>query len=295
MGSFDKADWGAGAPRRILGMKIWQAALLIGLAVMDCLVVVAGTAVVIGSISSASPKGAAASLAPTSTPKLQSIGPTLAPTPSETPLTMVFQFPTYTPFGTPADTPTFTPTSTDLFEGWVKFFVPEVEIWMPATYAAGDPHTEAKAIIASLKEKGANFDWDVIEKEMTTLAKNYVLWGIDSRQGNPAVVTIVAVAYDFPNPGESLPAYTTRFVSAISNKYLLIEQQKVNHPEYEVERAILETKDPSATPMRLALYAVRDGNIVWVILCYTAVDEMKERLPSFNQMVDTFRVLAAPQ
>ncbi len=295
MGSFDQADWEAGAPRRILGMKIWQAAILGGMVMMDCLVLVAGTAIVIGSISSSSPEVAAVNHPSTSTPSRQMVGPTLAPTPSVTPLTMVFQFPTYTPFGTPADSPTRTPTSTDIFAGWVKFTVPEAEIWMPGTYAAGDPHTDIDAIIASLKEKGAEYNWEVIEEKLTTASENYVLWGIDSYQGNPAVVTNVAIAYDFPNSGESLSEYTTRFVGAISKDFLLIEQQKVKHPEYEVERAILETKDTSGTPMRIALYAVRDGNIVWDIICYTAVDEMNQRLPSFNQMVDSFRVLTPPQ
>ena len=297
MYSNDQPKWDSEAPRRILGMKIWQAALLVGMAVMDCLVVVVGIAILLGSVLPAASGGPAAKLPSTPTPKLATvtIGPTLSPTPSETPLTMIFSFPTFTPYGTPADTHTPSPTATDLLEGWTKFFVREVEIWMPVSYAGGDPHSEAKAIIASLKEKGANYNWDFLEEEMTTASDNYVLWGIDSYQGNPSIVTNVAIIYDFPNPGEPLADYATRFIGAMSGDYLLIEQQKVRHSLYEVERVILETKNSDETPMRFVLYAVRDQNIVWNILCVTAVDEMDGRLSAFNRMVDTFRVLAVPE
>jgi hypothetical protein len=290
MKSIDQSGWIA--PRRILGMKIWQAALLGGLGIMDCLVLVAGLAIVLGP--SLSGFSLAAALPPTATPPLVTTGPTLTPTLTETPLTMVFQFPTYTPFGTPADTPTPTPGPESLMDGWVKFTVPKVEIWMPGTYAAGDPHTDAAAIVASLQQMGADYNWSVIEEQLRTSAQNYVLWGIDSHQGNPAVVTFVAIAYDFPNSGELLADYATRFVGAISDSFVLIEQKSIRHPEYEVQRVLLETKDSQGTPMRVALYAMRDGNIIWDALCFTAVDEMDARLPSFDQMVTTFRALAKP-
>jgi hypothetical protein len=295
MNAYHQSEWESGAPRRILGMKMWQFALLGGIAALDCLVLVVGAVVIIGSIPSSAAGGSSAKLPPTATPKAQIAGPTLAPSLSVTPLTMAFQFPTYTPYGTPAETETPTPTPTDPMAGWVKFFVKEVEIWMPGSFAAGRPQTEAKAIIASLKEKGADYNWPAIENDMTSAAPNYVLWGIDSYQGNPAIVTFVAVVYDFPNPGEPLADYATRFIGALSDDFVLIEQQKVRHPVYEVERVILETKGAEGTPMQVALYAARDQNMVWDVLCFTAADEMDERLRVFDQMVGTFRVLASPQ
>jgi hypothetical protein len=287
----NQADWETGAPRRILGMKLWQAALLGGMATLDCLVLVVGMVILLGSLPANS---AAAGLPPSATPKLPTAGPSLTPSLTETPLTMVFQFPTYTPFGTPAETVTPTPSGTDAMEGWVRFTVPEMEIWMPESFAAGKPQTDAGAIIASLKDKGANYNWDVIEEQLSSAAPNYVLWGIDSRQGNPSIVTNVAVVYDYPNPGEPLADYATRFIGAISDDFVLIEQSKLRHPLYEVERVVLETKDVEGVPMRIALYAVRDKNIIWNILCFTAADEMAERLPVFDQMTGTFQVLTPP-
>jgi hypothetical protein len=291
MSSFGQADWESGAPRRILGLKIWQAALLLGMAVMDCLVVVAGIVIVAGSV----PPAAVAKPSRTSTPEPAAAGSASAPAPSATPLTMMFQFPTYTPYGTPADTSTLTPTVTEFTEGWVKFSVTELEIWMPPTFAGGDPHTEAEAIIASLKQMGAEFDWDAIEESLTNSDEHYIFWGIDSYQGNPGAVSNVAIFYDFPNPGESLAEYTTRVISANSDVFILVEQKIVHHPVYEVERVILDTKESLGASTRLALYIVRDGNVVWGIQCDTSVEEMPARLPAFDHMVDSFRVLAPPQ
>jgi hypothetical protein len=286
-----QTDWEAGAPRRILGMKIWQVALLGGMAALDCLVLVVGLVIILGTIPSAPGGGSVAGAQPTSTPVVPPLGPTLAPDPSHTPLTMVFQFPTYTPFGTPAETYTLTPSVTILMDGWVKFSVPEIEIWMPGTYAAGNPQTETDAIITSLKEKGANFNWDVIKEQLESVTDNYVLWAIDSHQGNPDVVTNIAFVYDVPNSGVSLSEYTTQFVGAMSDSFRLLEQSSARHPEYEALLLILEAKDTTGTPTQIALYALLHKGLVWDIMCFTAADEMTERLPVFNQMIETFRVL----
>jgi hypothetical protein len=288
----NQADWTTGAPRRILGMKLWQAAILGGMAALDCLVLVVGAVIIISSIPSPA-GGSLANAAPTATPVVPPMGPTLAPAASETPLTMVFQFPTYTPFGTPAETQTFTPSPTGMMDGWAKFAVSEIEVWLPESYAAGKPQTETDAIIASLKEKGANFNWDVITENMGSVSENYVMWAIDSHQGNPDVVTNIAFIYDLPNPGEPLTDYTTRFVSEMSDSFTLIEQSRLRHPVYEAALVILESKDINGARTRIALYSLYDNNLVWNILCLTAADEMAERMPVFNRMVDSFRVLIA--
>jgi hypothetical protein len=306
MFSDDRSAGISGRPGRILGMKIWQIGLLGGMGLLDCLVLAAGVAIVIGSVSSRSagpaavenPAAEAAYLTaavtmPTvdaSTPAVDASTPTVESSP-----TLEILFPTYTPFGTPADSPTPTITATSSMEGWVKYSVREVEMWMPGSYAAGNPHTDAKAIIASLRDKGASFNFDAIDKNLTTSEKNYILWGIDSIQGDPSIVTNVAVLYDYPHPGETLADYTTRFISEMSETFILVEQSKINSPVYEIERTMLETKNPQTTTTRIVLYAVRDQNIIWDVLCITAADEMETRLPAFDLMVDTLRVLAAPQ
>jgi hypothetical protein len=287
-------EWQFRPPHRILGMKVWQVALLGGMALLDCLVLAVGAGIILSSVTAAVSGNLAAANPSPMPPNLPPAGPNLTPSASETPLTMVFQFPTYTPYGTPAETPTSDATPTGIMDGWVRYAVPEVEIWMPGSFAAGKPQTDAQAIIDSLKEKGANYNWGTIQQDLSSAAANYVLWGIDSHQGNPAVLTYVVVVYDFPNAGEPLAEYATRFVGAVSKDFTLMEQSTIRHPEYEVVRLVLETKDPLGTPTRVALYAAREQNLVWDILCVTAADEMNGRLTAFDQMVNTFRVLASP-
>jgi hypothetical protein len=295
---FSKDDSGREflGPRRILGMKTWQIAALGGMALLDCLVLVAGVAVILNSMASRTANPITAAV-PTAEPAPTDAGapvPTVE-APSESTATPDVLLATYTPFGTPADSPTFTPTVTSSMEGWIKVSVREVELWMPGTFAAGNPHTDAKAIVAALKAMGANYQFDTIENNLTKSASNNVLWGIDSVQGNPNIITNVIVSYVFATAGESMTDYTTQSIGGMSDKFSLIEEGKVNSPTYEIERVILESKDASATRVRLVLYVVRDQNIFWNIACITAVDEMNDRLPVFELMVATFKVLAAPQ
>ena len=281
-------------------MKTWQVALLGGMGLMDCLVLAAGVVIVFSSASSRS-TGQVAEAIPTAESTLPASAvpvPTVdaslfTPEPSAT---LNYLFPTYTPAGTvTADSPTPTASATSSMEGWVKYSVREVELWMPGSFVAGNPHTDGKAIVASLKEKGANYNFDSLEKDLKGSTKNYVFWGIDSVQGNPAIVTNVAILYDYPHPGETMADYATRFISTVSGDYLLIQQRSVPSPLYEINQILMETKSTSGTSMRIVLYAVQDHDIVWNVLCITAADEMDTRLPDFDLMVDTLRVLAAPQ
>jgi len=278
-------------------MKLWQLALLGGMAVMDCLALAVGGFLLSGSMQSKSPNqnsAAAQGLALTKTAAaLATAVP--SPLPSETPTPLDFLLPTFTPIGTLPASPTPSPLPTSEMEGWVKFSVREVEIWMPGSYAAGNPHTDAKAITASLKEKGANYNFSEIEKQLTSSVPNYVLWGIDSVLGNPSIITNVRILYDYPSVEEPLADYATHFIGAMSADLTLIEQRKINSTLFEIQRLILKSKSTQANPEQVVLYAVRDQNIIWDILCVTAPDEMTARLPTFDLMIATFRVLAAPQ
>ena len=299
MDSEDNSVWNSAGSRRILGMKAWQVVLLGGMGLLDCLVLAVGVVIVFSSTASRS-TGQVAEAIPTAEPTLPAAAvpvPTVdaslfTPEPSAT---LNYLFPTYTPIGTfTADSPTPTASSTSSMEGWVKFSVRELEIWMPGSFAAGNPHTDAKTIVASLKEKGANYNFDKIESDLKTSTKDYVFWGIDSIQGNPAIVTNVAILYEYPHPGETMADYATRFIAMMSGDYMLIQQSSMPSPLYEIDQILMESKATSGTPMRVAIYAVRDQNIVWDVVCITAADEMGGRLPAFDLMVDTLRVLAAP-
>jgi hypothetical protein len=293
----NNSSWDSGSPRRILGMKPWQIILLGGMAGMDCLVFAVGAYMLFGSMQSRSPnQSSAAELGLALTRTAASLATAVpSPLPSETPTPLDFLLPTFTPNGTLPASPTPTPSPTSEMEGWVKFSVREVEIWMPGSYAAGNPHTDTKAITASLKGKGANYNFANIEKQMTSIEKNYIFWGIDSFQSNPSIITNVAIRYNYPTPGETMEDYATQFIGANSADFQLIEQQKVPSTLYEIERVILGTKNTQETSARLVFYAVRDQNVIWDILCITAADEMTARLRTFDLMAATFRVLAAPQ
>ena len=299
MKSGNPSEWETGPPRRILGMKIWQVALLGGMAMLDCLVLVVGAVLLLGAVPSTPGGGLMADAPATSTPVVPPLGATVAPSPSITPMSLAFQLPTYTPYGTPAETftptpsETFTPTPsvTGMMEGWVKFSVPTIEIWMPGSFVAGNPKTDTDAIIASLKEKGANYNWDLLKKQLGSLRENYVMWAIDSYQINPNVVTNIAFAYGVPHPGEPLGDYATRLVRSLSDGFRLVEQSKARHPEYEAVLIILEPIESAETPTQMAFYFLRHQNLIWGVMCFTAADEMTVRLPDFNRMVETFRVL----
>jgi hypothetical protein len=270
-----------GTENRILGMKVRQAALLGGLAALDCLALVAGVVVALRALH-ASP--ASNSDAISANNRLPAAG--------ETP-----EFPAAagdSSTDTPTSTPTVIPSPTSLTGGWIRIGVMEAEIWTPPTYAGGDPHADSAAIVEGLKAKGADYDFDFLEESMAASSENTVLWAIDARQGNPAVVTIILVLYDFPRPGEPLSEYTIRFAGATFSGLTPLERRTIHGSAYEIERLLLETPEGQGTAMSFVYYAVLDQDVVWDILCVTAMDEFDARLPQFDAVADSFRVLSPP-
>jgi hypothetical protein len=281
----DPAPGKSGTDHRILGLKVRQAAFLGSLAAMDCILLMAGVALVLSA-----PRTSAS----TATPAPQAADPSSLPPNDIPPRYVEPPGSTATVDDSSAATPTPFPSPTSLTEGWIRIGVEEVEILAPATYAGGDPHVDSKAIMEDLEAKGADYNFELLEEKMMTSSENTVLWAIDSRQGNPEVVTNVVILYDFPRTGESLAEYAARFVGSTFKDLLLVEQREMESPLYEIRQAILETREGQGTPMSFIIYAVLDRDVVWDVLCVTATDEFGGRLPQFDAIAGTFRAISPP-
>jgi hypothetical protein len=267
-------------------MKAWQSALLGGFAALDCLVLVAGVFIALGAPHAFTVSN------PVSLPASGNL-PAAGETP-EYPAAADFSSTDLSPTHIPTLTPTVVPSPTSLTEGWIRIGVKEAEIRTPPTYAGGDPHADSKAIVEGLKAKGSDYDFDFLEGRMKASSENTVLWAVDARQGNPTVVTMVLVLYDFPRPGESLSDYSVRFAGATFTGLAPMERRTIHGTAYEIERMLLETPEGQGTRMNYVYYAVPDQDVVWDILCVTAKDEFAGRLPQFDAIADSFRVLAKP-
>lgn len=67
------------------------------------------------------------------------------------------------------------------------------------------------------------------------------------------------------------------------------DRRKVRLEHYEAGQLVVQVELPS-TKLKELLYVIKDENIVWVITYATGMDEFEERLSTFEQSANTFKI-----
>lgn len=263
-------------------MKPWQAVVLLIFLVLDGIIVVAGAYIVTSMTApttqppaASKPTVGATSSAPTET-ATETASPTAEASPTETSSLPLDSTPT----------PTISKTA-----GWVEYISNELTLQLPQSYAAGDPRLGGRnALIDALKSKGANFNWADVEK-MLQPSSDTVLWAIDSQTGVKPIITSMEFHYQHVDPETLLADIIHRAIGELAGSYNLLEQRQIINRSYDVEQVSLSPKDPAAADSLLAIYFLKDNDIVLVINCKTAVDEWSFRQSEFDQIVRILAIL----
>jgi hypothetical protein len=265
-------------PTRILGMKPWQAAFLVGFSVLDCIVLIVGiTLIMRSSPPAADLAGPATAEAPTASPEIL--------LPSYTPIDVASP----SPMDTPSPENTASPEDTGL-SGWVLFTINPLELWLPESYAGGDPHTQATQIVADLQAKGAPYDLTGLESYLRGTASYFVFYALDSRQGTPDVITEISIISGYVEPDEPLMDFIVRMEANLAGGFDMLEEQVVINPLYDIHKVTMVPKDPANLNSRAILYSVKNKDTVWVVMCITSADELGVREADFDKMIKTVRI-----
>lgn len=198
--------------------------------------------------------------------------------PTETPL------PSSTPTPVPTDTPE--PTATpEVMVGWNKFEATGMEIWLPDSFEGGDLQKDLDVIVSKLKAIGPEFEQvaSVIEANPNA----FVLWAFDTDIGSSGYLTNMNIVQEQVLSVVTLDMYLQAFEQQIPS-YLSITEQAVGQLDhYDSMRLVLDT-DVSGVKGKELMYVIKDDNTVWAITFATSLGEFDQRLPAFEQSVQTF-------
>lgn len=246
------------------GMTMIQISSLAAIGLLDVIVLIAGAMVVMGSQASFEMPTVAQRL-PTPLPQ-----PTVTPSPTAMPR----------------------PTSTPVPD-WEMFVGGGAELWLPASYAGGDPATELGTINAGLESAGTHFA-QIVESEQHLSQAGYALFAFDTQGGDTDSPTTVQVSRELltSNPAMTLDESLNKLIQALPPDTRLVDRRIEVMDEVEVGRLFVEYK---FTELGLdlfrkrAVYVLRTRNTLWVVQYVTERDDFQERLPIFDLSIRTFK------
>jgi len=178
------------------------------------------------------------------------------------------------------------PTATPI-PGWEKFECDGVELWLPESYEGVDLSEEVGVIIENLRRLGPDFEQmaQMIEQNPSM----YVVWAFDSEVGDSGSLTNVAVTTEKVLSAVTIDTYLDAASKQLPAQFQVVERDIVSLGNYRAGRLVIEATI-SGVASKVLMYAVKDGNTMWLIVFATGAEEFDQRLSVFEQSALTFAI-----
>jgi len=202
------------------------------------------------------------------------------PIPTEAPKIKNTPIPSQTP--RPAQ-PTVVP-----MPGWVKYESGDIELWLPESYVGGNVNEDLDLIVSSLRELGPNY-----ESAAQSIEQNpdmYLIWATDSKVGSSGFITNVNATTEDVLSTISVETYLAAATAQLPAEFSVVDQKTMTMNGYEAGQMVLQFEISGVSGKEL-FYIFKDGSSVWTITFATGVEEYDTRLPEFEQIADSFRVI----
>jgi len=184
--------------------------------------------------------------------------------------------------------PTATPQATMTpIPGWKKFEGRGVELWLPESFEGGNLEEDFDLIVEKLKGLGPDF-----EQLSQTLDQNrsvFAFWAFDSVVGEHGSLTSANITSERVLSAITIDMYLDAAVGQFPAGFTVAERGIVPIGDRDAGRLVVDFT-VSGISGKEVLYAIKDGNNMWVISYGTGTDEFEGRLAVFEQSANTFSV-----
>ena len=251
--------------KRIFGMTIAQ------LAILGCLSLVA-----IGTIY-----GGFIFISSSTTPDSSAMPPTPVPP-------LVFE-PTITPDLTELDG--FSPTATlvlgefEIPPDWKQYATSRFEVWLPPQFESVNAVIEREGRITSYREQGYEF----LAQKLESGTFDYRFWFNFPQPDTNAYGTNIIVTEDVL-PTLTLDEYVDEAYGNGLEGFEVSNRQEFTVQDLEARRIVLDA-NLSGNAISVAEYVITDGVNLWIISCGASLEEFFTRLPEFDRVARSFRLL----
>ena len=189
--------------------------------------------------------------------------------------------------GQPVDLPVPTPAPTaTLVAGWKRLTNKGVSIAVPDTFVGGDlTASDQKMISDNLKQFGNDF-----ERMAETIKQNpdlYLLYGMETEPTPSGIFTNLNVVQEKVMSAIDVAAYMQAVEKQLPQQFKIKSREETTLFGQAAGRVVLELTMANKDMTEL-IYLFKRGDYMYLVTYTTGSDEFEEKLPMFEQSIQTF-------
>lgn len=170
---------------------------------------------------------------------------------------------------------------------WEIFETDDISIWLPDTYIGGNVKKDIGLITKRLKTLGPEFEQIVLIIEQ--YPDLFVLFATDSETGPSGFLTNVNVIREEVISTLSLQQYIELTVKGYPSQYHIVENKITMIGDLKAGRLVTEFVINGISGKQVQ-YMIRGDNEMWIITYSTGLSEFDQRLPEFEESINSFRI-----
>jgi hypothetical protein len=168
---------------------------------------------------------------------------------------------------------------------WKQYTSATIEVWVPPQFQMVNPAEERLRRIESYRGGGYAFLADRLDQDTF----DYRFWFNFPQPENPTYNTHIVVKADVL-PTLTLDEYVDQAYGADLQGFQVLDRQELALGNLQARRLVM-TASQNELSIGVAEYVITDEVNLWIISCGADVEEFYARLPDFDRVANSFKLL----
>jgi len=181
----------------------------------------------------------------------------------------------------------FVRTQTTTIPGWKKFEGRGAQLQLPESYSGGDLSQYLDVVVQKLESLGPYYQQ--VAQSLKQNPSAFVIWAFDSKVSKSGVLSNVALATEPVGSTVTTDTYLDVLTKQLPSEYRVVERKQVTLDRYQAGQIVIEATISGVTAKQI-MYTIKQGSNIWIVVFSTTAEEFEQRLPSFQQSINTFSV-----
>jgi hypothetical protein len=181
----------------------------------------------------------------------------------------------------------FVHTQTTTIPGWKKFEGRGAQLQLPESYSGGDLSQYLDVVVQKLESLGPYYQQ--VAQSLKQNPSAFVIWAFDSKVSKSGVLSNVALATEPVGSTVTTDTYLDVLTKQLPSEYRVVERKQVTLDRYQAGQIVIEATISGVTAKQI-MYTIKQGSNIWIVVFSTTAEEFEQRLPSFQQSINTFSV-----
>ena len=169
--------------------------------------------------------------------------------------------------------------------GWKKFEGRGAQLQLPESYSGGDLSQYLDSVVQKLESLGPYYQQ--VAESLKQNPSAFVIWAFDSKASKSGFLSNAAILTEPVGSTVTTDSYLDLLTKQLPSEFRVVERKQVTLDRYQAVQIVTEATISGVTAKQI-IYTIKQGSNIWAITFTTSAEEFEERLPSFQQSINTF-------